>query len=131
MSITTRIFTCFYSAILSLTCASSLLAAGQAPAQSGPWSCWQAMHWPAYWWIFPIIFFVLMVAIFVCMWRKGGRGWMCCWPGMGRPEFRDTMKRSWGEPSESAMEILNKRYAKGEIDKQEYEEIKAAFIRSE
>lgn len=131
MSITTRIFTCFYSAILSLICASSLLAAGQEPAQSGPWSCWHAMHWPAYWWIFPLLFFVLIVAICVCKRRKGGRGWMCCWPGMDKAEFRDTMKRSWGEPSESAMEILNKRYAKGEIDKQEYEEIKASFISSE
>ena len=46
---------------------------------------------------------------------------------MDRTEFGDAIKRSRGERSESALEILDKRYARGEIDKQEYEEKKAAI----
>ena len=56
-----------------------------------------------------------------CMWRDRM---------MDRPEFRDTIKRNLGGHSESALEILDKRYARGEIDKQEYEEKKAAISSS-
>ncbi len=87
------------------------------------------MPWPAFWWIFPLMFFVMMVLMFFFVMR-GGMG--CMWRDrvMDRPECRDAMKRTSGEAHESAVEILNKRYAKGEIGKQEYEEKMAAITRT-
>ena len=77
------------------------------------------------------MFFVLMIVMFIFMMRRGGMG--CMWRDrmMDRSEYREAVKRLGTESSDSAMEILNKRYAKGEIDKQEYEEKKAAISRSE
>ena len=72
-----------------------------------------------------------MIVMFVFMVRRGGMG--CMWRDrmMDKSENREAVKRPGAESSDSAMEILNKRYAKGEIDKQEYEEKKAAISRSE
>lgn len=38
--------------------------------------------------------------------------------------------RGWGDPTYSALQVLNERYARGEIQKQEYEEKKAAILSS-
>jgi uncharacterized membrane protein len=43
--------------------------------------------------------------------------------------FRDSPKWSGSEPPTAAREILNERFAKGEIDEAEYEERKAAIAR--
>ena len=64
--------------------------------------------WGGYWWIFPLVMIVLCLLFMRgCM---GGRR-MCGWS-------------SGAGFGESAIDILNKRYAKGEIDQKEYEEKK-------
>jgi putative membrane protein len=61
---------------------------------------WNGFHW---WWIIPI---AMMILCFIMM--RHGRGCL-----MGRDRSR-----------ESAREILDRRYASGEIGQEEYEEKK-------
>jgi len=72
------------------------------------------------WWICPI----LMIAMCFLMMR-GRRGSMMC--GFG---FRDKYRRHIST-SDSATDILDKRYASGEIDKEEYEGRKRTLTKSE
>ena len=68
-----------------------------------------ASFWDTYWWIFPVV----MMAF--CFFSMRGMG-MC---GMGHRQDMDS--------SESTKEILDRRYASGEITRSEYEEIKGAI----
>jgi len=71
-----------------------------------------------FWWIFPLFMFLMMigcVAFFFFGHRSGG----------GHMHRGD---RSWGDPTSSALQILNERFAKGEIQKQEYQEKKTAIL---
>ena len=65
--------------------------------------------WGGYWWIFPILMMVIMM--FFCFF--GMRRWF--WSS-------GTDRDSRGDNSASALEILNRRYARGEIDREEYEQ---------
>lgn len=116
-----------YSALLELVCASPAFAADQVPPQPYPWFWWREMHWSGFGWILPLVCFAMMLVIFVFMMRSGAMG--CLWHGRltGRSDLRDSMQRSSRRQSASALEILNERYAKGEIDRHEYEEKKAAI----
>ena len=73
---------------------------------------WAGSEW---WWIFPL---VMMVLCFFMMRRRGGS--MMC--GFGSRSAYDTLPIA---ASDSAMEILDKKYALGEIAKEEYEEKKS------
>jgi putative membrane protein len=64
---------------------------------------WNGFHW---WWIIPV---AMMILCFVMMRRQGG-----CVMGWSGSHHK----------SESAREILDKRYALGEIGKEEYEQKK-------
>ena len=74
------------------------------------------MWWPwAGMWIFPLIMCAVFIGIVMWfVWRGGCRS-PRCGPGRGHSEARE---------SDSALNILNKRYAKGEISKEEYEQMK-------
>ncbi len=86
----------------------------------GPWHMWSS-HW-GFWWVFPLImvFMVIACVAMLLLGHRAGGGGLSHWgPG-----------RSWSDPTHSALQILNERFAKGEIQKQEYEEKKAAIVSS-
>ena len=73
----------------------------------------------SFWWIVPIL---MMILCFLMM--KGRRGSMMC--GFGSRDIDNQQTRV----PDSAIDILDKRYASGEINKEEYEEKKRTLTES-
>lgn len=79
-----------------------------------PWT-W---HWGGMW-IFPMIMMVVMIIfLFMFFWRGG-----CTPPWRGQGKHH----KGVGE-TDSALEILKKRYAKGEITREEFEQMKKDIL---
>jgi putative membrane protein len=107
-----------------------LLFAQQGPDQGTPPS-WR-WHGPGYmwgfgwgFWLMPfmmLLFFLVCVGVFRLLLGRSGHRWGPPWHMM------DRTGRFLGDPTHSALQILNERYAKGEIDKPEYEERKATIL---
>jgi len=117
-----RLLALFFSAQASFALAQS------APQQSvwdcsGPWHMWSG-GW-GWWWIFPLFFMLMMIgvcaaAIYFIGHRSGSGHHFGPWHmASGRP---------WGDSTHSALQVLNERFARGEIQKQEYEEKKATIL---
>jgi len=91
----------------------------------GPWHMWNGAYTGHFFWMFPLmmLFFVLVCgAILLFARRPGGHG-LHCWGGPAH-----MMNQPGGDPSHSALQILNERFARGEIQKEEYAERKATLL---
>ena len=78
-----------------------------------PWWWWHGM---GFMWIFPMMFIVVgLIFFFILLFR--GPGW-----------FYRSWHRSGGR--ETARDILDRRYASGEITKDQYEEMKRVLSSS-
>jgi len=79
--------------------------------------------WMGGFWIFPVLMFVLMlVCMFVCM-------FVCArafFAGSGSRSFCGP--RQWDRYDESALEVAKRRYAAGEISREEFDEIKKTIV---
>lgn len=75
--------------------------------------------WGGGMWIFPTVAMIIgITVILLIIFLVFGRGF--------RPPWHDSGRRDVG--TESALDILKKRYAKGEISKEEFEQMKKDIL---
>ena len=112
-SLSTLLVACFIAATSPLQAIAQQSPQPQPPQWGpGPWMMWSD-GW-AFWWICPLMMlFILLVCGTIFLVIRRSRG-----------------ERPWrmGDPSHSALQILSERFARGEIQKEEYDHKKDAIL---
>src|SRR5689334_19181125 len=83
----------------------------------GHWHMWGG---GVFWWIFPLLM-LLMMLLCLAMFFGGHKRFH-------QPGSHQSSNGSRDDPTYSALRILNDRYAKGEIKRDEYDEKKAVIL---
>ncbi|NOX85308.1 MAG: SHOCT domain-containing protein [Chlorobi bacterium] len=80
---------------------------------------WTEHFWMGGMWIFPLIFLTVIIIFVFILLNRGGFG----------PPWSRYDRDSYGNRNEETpLEILKKRYARGEISKEEFEKIKKDIL---
>jgi len=91
-----------------------------------PYTMWHHGYGGHFWMLPLMVLFLLLIcgAVFFFIRRSG-----CCCHGMHHwGPHSHSMNRLGGDPTYSALQILNERFARGEIQKDEYTEKKTAIL---
>jgi uncharacterized membrane protein len=91
----------------------------------GPWQMWGDGYGWQFWWIFPLMM-LFMLLIFCAVFFFLRRSWAAGPHHWGPPSRM--MDRAWGPPTHSALQILDERFARSEIQKDEYEQRKGTIL---
>ena len=121
-----------WGGLAAIHAATALAQQVQQP-QSPPWGGYGPGHmymWGGgweFWWVMPLVmlffFFVCVLVLWALFGRRGGaHHWGPPW------HETDYWAHGPSDPTRSALRILNERYARGEIQKPEYEERKATIL---
>jgi putative membrane protein len=83
----------------------------------GPWHMWSDGYGWQFWWICPLMMLIVLGVVAAILLARRH-------PGEGFGHFASP----WHGSSHSALQILSERFARGEIQKEEYQEKKTAIL---